>query len=50
MVCSFIEAALVVLKLLMFKTCVIFGMSKVNFPCFSGNERVKQNENNSKAI
>ena len=34
----------VVLKLLMFKVCVIIGISKIGFFNFSGTERAKQNQ------
>ena len=37
-----IDFALVVLNLLMFKFCVIIGISKIEFFRFSGTERVKQ--------
>ena len=39
MVCKLIDFALVVLKLLMFKVCVIIGMSKIEIFNFSGTER-----------
>ena len=42
MVCRLIDFALVVLKLLMFKVCVIVGISKIEFFNFSGTERVKE--------
>ena len=38
-----IDFAVVVLKLLMFKVCVIIGISKIEFFNFSGTERVKCN-------
>ena len=41
MVCWLIDFVLVVLKLLMFKVCVIIGISKIEFFNFSGAERVK---------
>ena len=41
MVGRLMDFALVVLKLLMFKVCVINGLSKVEFFYFSGAERVK---------
>ena len=41
MVCRLIDFALVVLKLLMFKVCVIIGISKIKFFNFFGTERVK---------
>ena len=41
MVCWLIDFALVVLKLVMFKVCVIIGISKIEFFNFSGSERVK---------
>ena len=40
MVCRLIDFALLVLKLLMFKVCVIIGISKMEFFNFSGTERV----------
>ena len=40
MVCRLIDFALLVLKLLMFKVCVIIGISKMEFSNFSGTERV----------
>ena len=43
MVCKLIDFALVVLKLLMFKVCVIIGISKIEIFNFSGTERVKKN-------
>ena len=43
MVCRLIDFPLVVLKLLMFKVCVIIGISKIEFFNFSGTERVKKN-------
>ena len=39
-VCRLIDFAFVVLQLLMFKVCVIIGISKMEFFNFSGNERV----------
>ena len=48
MVCRLIDFALVVLMLLMFKACVIIGISKIEFFNFSGTERVKQNKKNLK--
>ena len=50
MVCRLIDFALVVLMLLMFKVCVIIGISKIEFFNFSGTERVKQNKKNLKTI
>ena len=44
MVCRLIDIALVVLKLLMFKTCAILGISKINFLNFFGTERVKNHQ------
>ena len=41
MVCRLIDFALVVLKLLIFKVCVIIGISKIEFFNFSGTEKVK---------
>ena len=41
MVCWLIDFALVVLKLVMFKVCVIIGISKIEFFNISGTERVK---------
>ena len=43
MVCRLIDFALVILKLLMFKVCVIIGISKIKIFNFSGTERVKKN-------
>ena len=40
MVCSLIDFALVVLKLLMFKVCEIIGISKIEFFNLSDAERV----------
>ena len=40
MICRLIDVALVVLKLLMFKVCVIIGISRIEFFNFSGTERV----------
>ena len=40
-ICWLIDFALVVLKLLMFKVCVIIGISRIEFFNFSGSERVK---------
>ena len=40
MVCRLIDLALVVLKLLMFKVCVIIGIPKIEFFDFSGIESV----------
>ena len=42
-VCRLINVALVVLKLLMFKVCVIIGISEIEIFNFSGTERVKKN-------
>ena len=50
MVCRLIDFAVVVFKLLMFKVCVIIGISKIKFFNFSGTERVKQNQENLKTI
>ena len=50
MLCRLIDFALVVLKLLMFQVCGIIGVSKNEFFSFSGIERVKQNQKNSKTI
>ena len=41
MVCRLIDFALAVLKLLIFKVCVIIGISKIEFFNFSGTEKVK---------
>ena len=43
MVCRLIDFPLVVLNLLMFKVCVIIGISKTEIFNFSGTERVKKN-------
>ena len=43
-----IELALVVLKLLMLKVCVIIGISKIKFFNVSCIERVKQNKKKQK--
>ena len=43
MVCRLIDFSLVVLKLLMFKVCVIIGISKIEIFNFSGTERFKKN-------
>ena len=48
MTSSFIDFALVGLQLLMSKICGIIGFSKIAFFTFSGSERVKQNQTNSK--
>ena len=40
MVGRLIEFALLALKLLMFKVCVIIGISEMKFSDFSGTERV----------
>ena len=45
MVCRLIDFALVVLKLLMFKVCVIIGILKIEFFNFSGTESVEQFRN-----
>ena len=50
MVCSLIEFATVIVKLLMFKVCGIIGISKIGFFNFSGTERVKQNQKNLETI
>ena len=42
MVCRSIDFALVVLKLMMFKVCVIIDISKIEFFNFSGTEKVKK--------
>ena len=44
MVCRFINFALMVLMLFMFKVCAIIGISKIEFFNFSGNERVKDSD------
>ena len=44
MVCSLIDFAFVVLKILMLKVCGIIGISKIEFFNFSGTERVKENQ------
>ena len=41
MICRLIDFGHVVLKLLMFKVCLIIGISKIEFLNFSGTERVK---------
>ena len=43
LVCRLIDFAIVVLKLLMFKVCGIFGISEVEFFNFSCTETVKEN-------
>ena len=43
MVCRLIDFSFVVLKLLMFKVCVIIGISKIEIFNFSGTERFKKN-------
>ena len=43
MVCRLIDSALLVLKLLMFKVCVIIGISKIEIFNFSSTERIKKN-------
>ena len=43
MVCSLIDFALVAFKLLMFKVCVIIGLSKIEIFNFYGTEMVKKN-------
>ena len=43
MVCRLIDFALLVLKLLMFKVCVIIGISKIEIFNFSSTERIKKN-------
>ena len=50
MVCRLIGFALVVLTLLVFKVCVIIGISKSKFFNFSVTERVTQNQKNLKTI
>ena len=50
MVCRLIDFTLVVLELLMFKVCGIIGISKIEFYNFSGNERIKQNQEKLKTI
>ena len=50
MVCRLIDFALVALKLLMFKVCVIIGISKIEFFNFFVTERVKQNQKKLKTI
>ena len=44
------DFALVVLKLSRFKVCGTMGILKIGFFNFSGTERVKKNQNNSKTI
>ena len=43
-VCRLIDFAVVVLKFLMFKVCVIIGISKTEFFRFSSTQRVKENQ------
>ena len=43
-VCRLIDFARVLLKLFMFKVCVIIGISKIEFFNFCGTEKVKQNQ------
>ena len=50
MVCRLIDFAIVVLTLLMFKVCVIIGISEIEFFNFSVTERVKQNQKKLKTI
>ena len=50
MVCRLIDFTLVVLELLMFEVCGIIGISKIEFYNFSGNERIKQNQEKLKTI
>ena len=50
MVCRLIEFALVYLKLLVFKVCVIIGILQIDFFNFSRTERVKKNQKNSNNI
>ena len=50
MVCRLIDFALVVLKFLMFKVCVIIGISKIEFFILFRIERVKQNKKKLKTI
>ena len=50
MVCRLRDFALVVSKLLMFKVCVIIGISKIEFLNFSGTERIKQNKKKLKTF
>ena len=50
MVCKLIDFALVVLKLLMFKVCVIISISKIEFFNFCSTERVKQNQKTLKTF
>ena len=48
MTSRFIDFALVILYLLMFKVCGVIGISMIEFFNFSGTERVKQNKKNFK--
>ena len=41
MVCRLVAFSIAILKLLMFKVCVIIGISKIKFFNFFGTERVK---------
>ena len=50
MVPTFIDFALVVLKLLILKVCVISGVSEIMLLIFSGSEKVKQNEKTSETV
>ena len=50
MLSRLIDFPLVVLKLLMFKVCVIIGISKIEFFNFSGTERVKEIKKKLKTI
>ena len=43
MVCRLMDFALVALTLLMFKVCVIIGISKIEIFDLSGTERIKKN-------
>ena len=49
-VCRLIDFALVVLTFLMFKVCVVIGISKTKFFRFSSTQRVKENQKNIEAI
>ena len=50
MICRLIDFPLLVLKLLMFKSCVIISISKIEFFNFSETERVKQNQKKLETI
>ena len=49
-VCSLTEFALVALKLLIYEVRETIGISKIELFNFSGTERVKQNQKNTKPI